>query len=198
MPKIDKYFQLFFYSTILIFSSISAAYSSEELTEIEQKNIIESIVKNIHQHSIYPDSLLTVQAKLIENFTNYKYLGYEDRVAFADRITKDLQAITSDPLINVSLVQLHKKKVPATDLTNSVKIIEDNVGLVELNLASSNAEIDSLFTKLLDADALVLDLRDSDTDELANIQYLSGYLFNQKTLLTKIYWQEVNNYKSIG
>ncbi len=190
MPYIIKCFQFFFYSSTFIFSSISAAYSSEELTEIKQQNIIENIVKNIHQHSIYPDSALAVKAKLIDNFTNYKYLGYEDRVAFAERITKDLRPITSDPLINVSFLQLHNKKVQATELTNSVKIIEDNVGLVELNLASSNAEIDSLFAKLLDADTLLLDLRDSDTSEFATIEYLSGYLFNQKTLLTKVYWKD--------
>jgi len=189
MPYIIKCFQFFFSSSIFIFSSISAAYSSEELTETQQKIIIENIVKNIHQHSIYLDISITVKEKLTENFTNYKYLGYEDRASFSARITKDLKAITLDPLIKVTLAQ-SKKKTLAADLNNSVKIIEDNVGLVELNLSSSKIEIDSLFSKLVEADSLVLDLRDSDTSELATIEYLSGYLFSQKTLLTKIYWKD--------
>jgi hypothetical protein len=194
MSYIIKYSQFLFYSSILIFSSITHANKSEELTEMEQKNILESIIENVHQHSIYPGTSAIIKEKLTDNFTNYKYLGFEDRTAFAEIITKDLQTITLDPLINVSLSQSNKDH-SAPEVKNIVNIIEDNVALVELNLDSSIEEIDALFVKLLEADALLLDLRDSRVERLENIKYLSGYLFNKKTLLSKIYWKDSEQFQ---
>ncbi|RHW76138.1 S41 family peptidase [Colwellia sp. RSH04] len=183
---------------IIIFANFSKANSNVELTEKDQKAIIESIVGTIKNHSIYPEISIKIQSELLAKLNDYKYLGYEDTQSFASKLTKDLLALSFDKHIEVKQANNYIKKTsqPLNSTTsNSVKLLNGNVGLVVFDLNSTNKQIDRVFLDVEKADVLIIDLRDTNKAKLETIQYISSYLFKKRTLLNKVYLRESNSQK---
>lgn len=183
---------------IIIFANFSKANSNVELTEKDQKAIIESIVGTVKNHSIYPEISTKIQNELLGKLNAYKYLGYEDTQSFASKLTKDLLAISFDKHIEVKQANnyIEKASQPLNSTTsNSVKLLDGNVGLVVFDLNSTNKQIDRVFVDVEKADVLIIDLRDTNEAKLETIQYISSYLFKQRTLLNKVYLRESNSQK---
>ena len=60
---------------IIMFANLSKANSNVELTEKDQKAIIESIVGTVKNHSIYPEIPTKIQNELLAKLNAYGYLG---------------------------------------------------------------------------------------------------------------------------
>lgn len=190
--------KLLFGVLVIIFANFSKAKSNVVLTEKDQKAIIESIVDTVKNHSIYPKVSTKIQNELLANLNSYKYLGYEDRQSFASKLTKDLLALSFDNYIEVKQANngIESTSKPLnSNIYNSVKLLDGNVGLVVFDFNSTNNQIDRVFFDLEKADVLIIDLRGTVEANLETIQYISSYLFKQKTLLNKVYLRESSSLK---
>jgi len=177
---------------MLALNDVNYAFGYDELAESEQKQIIDNVAKIIEKSSVYPRAAIKVKSQLTENLNQYIYLGYEEPLAFAERITLDLQDITNDPQLVVTLKAraIVIEDLPEENAPNSVELLDGNVALVTLNLNAKNSEIDAVFTQLKAADVLMLDLRDQSIENLSAIQYFTSYLFEKKTLIESFYHHE--------
>lgn len=181
MIQLIKVSRFFLWILILVFTNTSNASNSIELTEKEQKTVIENIIQTVKEHSIYPDKSVKIHNELLKNLDNYKYLGYEDKQYFASKLTKDLQAISFDRHIKV--IQRKVEITPKITTSNSINLLDGNVSLVVFDLNSTCKQIDKVFEDVEKSDAIIIDLRDISGGKLETIKYISSYLFKQKTLL---------------
>ena len=199
MPNKADFYRCFLLIISMCVSCYGNAYSDEELSESEQQLVIENIIQIIKSHSIYPELSTEVEKSISSNFENNKYLGYEDITAFAGRITKDLQEITLDKQIEVNVRQTEDSaastELKSDKVSNKARVLDSNVGLIEFDLNSSKEEIDRVFASVIETDVLIIDLRNSEIGNPETVQYISSYLFDQKTLLNKVFWKEKKAYQ---
>ena len=153
---------------MLALNYVNYAFSFDELAELEQKQIIDNVAKSIKKYSVYPNMAFKIKSQLTDNLNQYKYLGYEEPLAFAEKLTIDLQDITGDSQVVVAVknTAIVKKKTSEEIVPSSVELLDGNVALVSLNLNAKNSEIDDVFKKLTSADAFLLDLRDKNIENL--------------------------------
>ena len=197
----------FLFVVIACFSSLFIPYNSmasdvNKISHAKHEAITTSISKKLIENYVFPDVANKVAEQLLLNINNNEYLGYDEIWLLADRLTDDIQNITQDKHIRVKLRQPGVILISNKDVTNDfreVEILAGNVGLIKFDKFSSNpiakTKIDSIFSLLIDVDALIIDLRNNSGGSPDLVRYLSSYFFDKKTHLNSIYSREANSYE---
>ncbi|AXT33402.1 hypothetical protein D1819_21670 [Pseudoalteromonas tunicata] len=171
------------------------AYSEDSqasllLSEEAQLEIINTLALQIEQRSSDPQVGKRIAAHLSKQYQSYKYLGFDQPADFAAKLTQDVQAVLQDPSIVVSANEPDlSHAVAATTASNQITFVNDEIALIELDLHSTQTQIDTLFSQVADAEVFVFDLRHSRSPQNADsdvLLYTASYLFEQPTELYRI------------
>lgn len=191
------------------------------ITEISQKQIIDSLVKELEEFYIRPNAIGDIRKKLNENYKKGIYKNILTPNEFASKLTADIIEVSKDLHFAVRYNpewvddQLKKedkeilKKIKAQELKDAKKrnfgfqqtrILEGNVGYLEFDyfedpaIASETAAAALHF--LNNTVALIIDLRKNNGGAMEMAQFISSYFYSGKELpLYKYYYYEKNRKK---
>lgn len=164
---------------------------SPVISEEQQLAVIHTLTQHIEQRSIVPEASKRVAEQLIKQYDGYKYLGFDRPSDFAAKLSDDLQSVLADSSFVVHANNDTRALLAhaTNSASNKINHVNDEIALIELDLHSSHSQIDTLFSRVKDADVLVFDLRNSDSPQVAtrdSLQYIASYLFNQPTALYQL------------
>jgi len=199
----------------------SAAKEDITFNELDKKQIIDSLTKQLQEFYIRPNAVGDIKKKLNDN---YKKGLYKDMIKpndFAGKLSSDLIEVSKDLHFAVRYdpewVESHlkkgdkevEKKIKAEELSEAKKknfgfqqaqILEGNIGYLKFDyfedpaIASETAASTMQF--LSSTDALIIDLRQNNGGAMEMGQFLSSYFYSGKELpLYKYYYNEKNRKK---
>lgn len=199
----------------------SAAKEDINFNELDKKQIIDSLTKQLQEFYIRPNAVGDIKKKLNDN---YKKGFYKDIIKpndFAGKLSSDLIEVSKDLHFAVRYdpewveSQLKKgdkeveKKIKTEELSEAKKknfgfqqaqILEGNIGYLKFDyfedpaIASETAASTMQF--LSSTDALIIDLRQNNGGAMEMGQFLSSYFYSGKELpLYKYYYYEKNRKK---
>ncbi|WP_428229378.1 S41 family peptidase [Flavobacterium sp.] len=213
----------------LVFISFSiVAFSQKDikqefnLTEISQKQIIDSLTKELEEFYIRPNAIGEIKKKLNENYKKGLYKNIIKPNEFASKLSADLIEVSKDLHFGVRYDpewtenQRKKenkevqKKIKAEELADAKKknfgfqqarILEGNIGYLKFDYfedpAIGSETAASTMQFLSNTDALIIDLRQNNGGAMEMGQFLSSYFYSGKELpLYKYYYYEKNRKKT--
>jgi len=213
--------------TLVLLSFSIVAFSQKDikpefnLTEINQKQIIDSLTKELEEFYIRPNAVGDIKKKLNENYKKGLYKNIIKPNEFASKLSADLVEVSKD--LHFALRydpewtedQLRKedkevqKKIKAQELADAkkknfgfqqVRILEGNIGYLKFDYfedpAIGSETAASAMQFLSGTDALIIDLRQNNGGVMEMGQFLSSYFYSGKELpLYKYYYNEKNRKK---
>jgi hypothetical protein len=186
------------------------------LSEINKKEIIDSLTKKLKEFYIRPNAIGEINTKLNENYKKGNYKNISNPNQYASALTTDLLEISKDLHFSVMYNQQWvndqlknkdaelQKIIKAQELVKAKKnnfgfrqaqILEGNIGYLEFSYFHDPAEgsetAASLMQFLSNSDALIIDLRKNNGGAMEMAQFISSYFFSNKEMpLYKYYYYE--------
>lgn len=196
----------------------SPVQTETNLSEINKKEIIDSLTKKLEEFYIRSNATGDIKTKLNENYKKGNYRNISTPNQYASALTTDLLEISKDLHFSVmydeqwvndqlkSKDALLQKTIKAQELVVAKKnnfgfrqaqILEGNIGYLEFSYFHDPAEgsetAASLMQFLSNSDALIIDLRKNNGGAMEMAQFISSYFFSNKELpLYKYYYYESN------
>lgn len=195
---------LFSLALCLLFASTAAAQTQGNLiSETEKKQVIDAVGKRLVDFYVYPDVAGKMAALLWKNLADGVYKSISDPKIFANRLTGDLFAVSRDKHLEVwfgpELVIETKKAASRKETVETtkeelergrknnfgfeeVKLLEGNIGYLKLtrfyDVKYGGETAANAMNFLSNADALIIDLRQSGGGDFSMVQLLTSYLFD--------------------
>jgi hypothetical protein len=208
--------------SICVYSQTESTLKEESnFTELNKKQIIDSLGKELEEFYIRPNAVGDIKKKLNENYKKGTYKNILNPNEFALKLTTDLLEVSKDlhfrvmydPEWGASQQKNEDKavqqKIKAEELIEARKknfgfqqarILEGNIGYLEFDyfedpaIASETAAVAMQF--LNNTDALIIDLRKNNGGAMEMGQFISSYFYSGKELLLyKYYYYEKNRKK---
>ena len=197
--------------------------AKEDITfnELDKKQIIDSLTKQLQEFYIRPNTVGDIKKKLNDNYKKGLYKDIIKPNDFAGKLSSDLIEVSKDLHFAVRYdpewVESHlkkgdkevEKKIKAEELSEAKKknfgfqqaqILEGNIRYLKFDyfedpaIASETAASTMQF--LSSTDALIIDLRQNNGGAMEMGQFLSSYFYSGKELpLYKYYYYEKNRKK---
>lgn len=171
--------------------------------------VIDNIAKELTRSYVFPD----IAAKMIAALRQADYKAITDGEDFADRLTKDLQAVSHDLHLRVDAVpEVLPKDDPKPDpkreaqmRTNQLRdncgfrkaeVLANNIGYIKFDYfadpATCGATVTSAIGFVANTDAVIFDLRDNGGGRPEMVQYVCSYLFAKRTHLNDLFDRAAN------
>ena len=164
--------------------------------------VIDAIIATLSEAYVFPEKAEAMEAALRKQVADGDYADVSSPQRLAQRLTRDLQEVCHDKHLRVT-VETRRDGNPIQRWTRrgrerrnnygleQVAVLAGNVGYVKLNMfhpgrqAQETAAAAMAF--LRNCDALIFDLRANGGGSPEMINFLSGYLFDQKVHLNSFY-----------
>jgi hypothetical protein len=174
----------------------------------ERQRVIDGIAKNLKESYVYPELAQKMEDAIRVNQKRGEYDAITDPDAFANRLTKDLRAVSHDKHlgVNYSPVKLppegqkpsaeeeaqFRKMLERTNCSfEKIEVLPRNVGYLKLNafpdptICGPTAVAAMNF--LAHVDAIIFDLRENGGGDPKMVAMISSYLFDKPTHLNDLY-----------
>ena len=185
-----------------------AVVEDVKLDAPERQRVIDGIAKNLKESYVYPELAQKMEDAIRVNQKRGEYDAITDPDAFANRLTKDLRAISHDKHlgVNYSPVKLppegqkpsadeeaqFRKMLERTNCSfEKVEVLPRNIGYLKLNafpdptICGPTAVAAMNF--LAHVDAIIFDLRENGGGDPKMVAMISSYLFDKPTHLNDLY-----------
>jgi len=183
----------------------------------ERQRVIDGITKNLNEFYVYPDLAQKMAEAVRANQKRGDYESITDPNAFANRLTKDLEAVSHDKHLRVdySPVKLPPEEQPdqkptpeqeaqfrkMLERTNcsfkQVEILPRNIGYLKFNAFPDptfcGATVVAAMNFLAHVDAIIIDLRENGGGDPSMVAMISSYLFDKPTHLNDLYNRKENS-----
>jgi hypothetical protein len=198
------YLLLFFF---LLYSFTS--FSQKTLDSKTKTEIVNSVSKILLNDYVYPDTAKLMSNYILKQLAEGKYKSVMSTVALTDALNADIKTVVNDghfqitynPVMEKQLLtegQLAPTPIASGNYRNantgvrSIKILNGNIGLLELGnfvepTKESKEAIRSALIFLANTNVVIFDLRNNGGGSPAMVQYICGYLFENKTHLMDWY-----------
>lgn len=177
----------------------------------ERQRVIDGIAKNLNEFYVYPDLAQKMADAVRANQKVGDYDAVTDPDAFANRLTKDLQAVSHDKHLRVDYSpvrlppeeQKEQKPTPEQEAqfrkmlerTNcsfqKVEILPRNIGYLKFNAFPEptfcGATVVAAINFLAHVEAIIFDLRENGGGDPRMVAMISSYLFDKPTHLNDLY-----------
>lgn len=168
--------------------------------------VVEAAIAKLDENYVFP----AIARKMADTARARLRRGAYDRISngltFASTLTQHLQEVSRDKHLRVNFVPAgvpSRRPTPGPDrparnitepeecgFLRSEKL-DGNVGYVKFNFFASPDECGDIatefMTRVTDADALIIDLRDNGGGDPAMVAHISSYLFSKRTHLNDIW-----------
>jgi hypothetical protein len=185
-----------------------AVVEDVKLDAPERQRVIDGIAKNLKESYVYPELAQKMEDAIRVNQKRGEYDAITDPDAFANRLTKDLRAVSHDKHlgVNYSPVKLppegqkpsveeeaqFRKMLERTNCSfEKVEVLSRNIGYFKLNafpeptICGPTAVAAMNF--LAHVDAIIFDLRENGGGDPKMVAMISSYLFDKPTHLNDLY-----------
>lgn len=187
---------------------LGAAVENVKLDAAERSRVIDAIVKNLEESYVYPDLAQKMEEAIRANQKQGAYDTITDPDAFADRLTKDLRAVSHDKHlgVNFSPVKLppegdkpdledearFRKMLERTNCSfEKVEVLPRNIGYLKFDAFADptfcGATVVAAMNFLAHVDAIIFDLRENGGGDPKMVAMISSYLFDKPTHLNDLY-----------
>lgn len=177
--------------------------------DFDKASIVDRLAQIMDNNYVYPDKGKDMKELLQKKLKNGAYNQYTSATAFADALQADLRSVINDKHIRVAFDEERVKaienrdqnggrKPPANFGFEKVEILEGNIGYLDLRgfmeIRFAEEVAVPAMNKLIQADAIIFDLRKNGGGSPAMIRFICSYLFKEATHLNTFYWRPANNY----
>ena len=183
-----------------------------------RKQVIDGVVRRIEDGYIFPDKAKQMALAVRRNLGRGEYDRITGATALAERLTRDLRAVSRDLHLEVSYVSGGvRDEVPDAEPTpeerreqaalgrrinwgfERVERLNGNVGYLEIRTFNFDAEsVDSTLAAamsfLANTDALIIDVRRNGGGDPNMVAAVCSYLMPAGTLVNKFYWRPQNRW----
>jgi retinol-binding protein 3 len=174
----------------------------------ERQRVIDGIAKNLNDAYVYPEVAQKMTDAVRANQKRGDYDAIRDPDAFANRLTKDLQAVSNDKHlgVNFSPVKLppegqkpgaeeeaqFRKMMERTNCTfEKVEVLPGNIGYLKFNAfpepSICGPTVVAAMNFLAHVDAVIFDIRENGGGDPKMVAMISSYLFDKPTHLNDLY-----------
>jgi hypothetical protein len=179
--------------------------------DAQRRMLIDKVAKQLEDHYVFPDKAEKMNAALRRHLKSGDYDEIGDSGAFAEALTKDLRAVSHDRHLWVRFGRRYEDPEPTTEenarFARSVNFgfgpierLKGNVAHVVINgfppsdTVESREAIAILMTKVADADALLVDLRENGGGDPDTVALVASYVFDEEPVhLNDMYSRETNS-----
>lgn len=178
--------------------------------EFDATSVVTELADLMNQNYVYPEHGEAMHTLLMIKLNNGEYDHYETQKELASALDADLKSVIFDKHIRVSFDPERAEQIQNRDtnggrepLANSgfekVEILENNIGYLDLRgfVDIRFAEDDAIpvMDKLIQADAIIFDLRHNGGGSPSMIRFISSYIFGDEPVhLNTFYWRPGDRY----
>ncbi|OEK07240.1 hypothetical protein BFP71_03055 [Roseivirga misakiensis] len=184
--------------------------ASVSAQDFDKKKIVRRLAKIMNENYVYPEKGKAMHDLIISKLKSNQYNSYDSESAFAAALETDLRSVTGDRHIRVTHDHAHAENIRNRDFGpgpesngkfgfEEVKILPGNVGYLDLrgfmDIGIAEDVAKPAMDKLIQADALIFDLRKNGGGSPNMIRFISSYLFgDEKVHLNTFYWRPADRY----
>jgi hypothetical protein len=166
--------------------------------------IVDRIIAILDAQYIFPPRADEVAAHLRARVAASAYDGLTDAESFSRTLTNEMQAITHDSHLRVSVpapprTQAERARDPAPLGIGRAEVMADSIGYVEIisfagmNDATRRAVRDAM-NRVADTRALIIDLRRNGGGGAEMVSHIASYLFgDERVQMSSVYWRTLND-----
>lgn len=198
-----KHFISFF---LLLFSAISMLAQES----FDKKEIVGRLADIMNENYVFPEKGKAMHDLIKSKLEKGEYDDITSADAFAEQLDADLKSIIYDKHIRVRFskerVTAMRNQAPGGGRTmsenfgfNEVNILEDNIGYLDLrgfmDMRVARKAAKAAMDKLIEADAIIFDLRQNGGGSPSMIRFISAYIFGEDPVhLNDFYWRPSDSY----
>jgi hypothetical protein len=185
-----------------------AVVENVKVDSAERQRVIDGAAKNLRESYVYPDLAQEMEDAIRAHQKKGEYDTITDPDAFANRLTKDLRAVSHDKHlgVNYSPVKLppeghtpspeeeaeFRKMMERTNCSfGKVEILSHNIGYLKFNAFADpticGPTVVAAMNFLAHVDAIIFDLRENGGGDPKMVAMISSYLFDKPTHLNDLY-----------
>jgi hypothetical protein len=203
---------------IVAASQVSLAQQPEQpditIDAATRAAVVEGIAKHLNQSYVFPDTAKKMEAAIREHAKEYQQIT--SAKAFADTLTRDLQAVSNDKHLRVRYsyqpIPVREERGEPTAAQreemrrnfnwmnqgfNKVERLPGNIGYIEFrgffNPEFGGDTVAAAMNFINGTDALIIDLRKNGGGDPTMVALICSYLFGPEPVhLNDLYWREGN------
>lgn len=177
--------------------------------DLDKAKVVNRLAQIMDNNYVYPDKGLAMKDLIQAKLKKGEYDQYSSQTAFADALQADLRSVINDRHIRVAFDEERVKAIESRDPNGGrrppanfgfekVEILEGNIGYLDLrgftDVRFAEEVAVPAMNKLIDADAIIFDLRKNGGGSPSMIRFICSYLFKEPTHLNTFYWRPADNY----
>lgn len=190
---------------------VGAVIESVKLDAAEKQRVIDGVTKNLKESYVYPDLAEKMEDAIRSHQKHGDYDEITDPDVFANRLTRDLRAVSQDKHLGVNFSPV---KLPADLQKHSadeeaefrkmlersncefqkVEVLPRNIGYVKFDAFADPSicgpTVVAAMNFLAHVDAIIFDLRENGGGDPKMVAMISTYLFDKPTHLNDLYNRE--------
>lgn len=163
------------------------------LTDKTKTEIINTFIKELKQHYIFPEVATKLEQQLKVNMQNNDYKDISDPQQFADTLTGTIKSVGNDNHLGIKYKpgQGQPGQMPSTLKQTPVQpiswnVMKDNIGYIKIDLFDDHpdftGQIDEVLQLLHPTKALIIDLRTCRGGSPVAENYLISHFFDRTTV----------------
>ena len=192
--------------TTLLFCLALSAFGQS----FDKTRVVDRLAQIMDNNYVYPEKGAAMKELIQTKLKNGEYDQFTSARAFADALQTDLRSVTdNDRHIRVAFDEERVKAIenrdpnggrtpPANFGFEKVEILEGNIGYLDLrgfmDIRFAEEVAVPAMNKLIEADAIIFDLRKNGGGSPSMIRFICSYLFKESTHLNTFYWRPADNY----
>ncbi len=198
---------------IVVAGSSCAQSERGALSQADKARVIQSVTDLLVSNYVYPETADKMASTLSMNLHAGRYDTIHRPEALGEMLTTDLYEVSRDKHLRVEYRPVSSQRSDASAPRgnmedeasqsdygfHTVRILEGNIGYLDLRgfYEARYAEevANAAMAKLIDTDALIIDLRKNGGGSPSMIQLISSYLFTSEPVhLNTFYWRPADEY----
>ncbi len=191
---------------LLLFSTLTI-FAQESFDKAE---VVNRLAEIMNENYVFPDKGKAMHDLIKSKLQKGEYDEITTADALAEQLDADLKSIIYDKHIRV---RFSKERVNAIQNREpgggrgipdhygfkEVKILEDNIGYLDLrgfmDMRLARKAAKKAMDKLIEADAIIFDLRQNGGGSPSMIRFISSYIFGEEPVhLNDFYWRPSDSY----
>ncbi len=194
-------------SACFLLLSVTSAFAQEAFDKTE---IVNRLADIMNENYVFPDKGKAMHDLIKAKLQKGEYDQLTSANAFAEQLDADLKSIIHDKHIRVrfnkeTVTALQNREpgggrqIPQHFGFKEVKLLDDNIGYLDLrgflDLRVARKAAKKAMDELIQADAIIFDLRQNGGGSPSMIRFISAYIFGEDPVhLNDFYWRPSDSY----